>query len=133
METLFHSEGVVWIPSLFTAMRSVLTSLSVCLPSWAAWNLVPLRRPLTCMFCGCPGGDAGQHPPLVLSVQRNKHRKCSSTVQVCDSLGIFMVLNALEAHIWMSLGRGWVIKAQASWRSRSRVRNPEIIPRDQGK
>lgn len=113
--------------------HALCANKSVFLPSWAAWTLVPLGRPLMCMFYGCLGGDAGQHPPLVLSVQRNKRRKWSSMVQVCDHLGIFMVLNALEAHIWMSLGRGWVIKAQASWRSRSRVRNPEIIPRDQGK
>lgn len=111
-------------------MSSVLTSLSAFL---CRLDSCSSRSSSHVHFCGCLGADAGQHPPLVLSVQRNKRLKCSSMVQVCDQLGIFMMLNTLEAHIWMSLGKGWVIKAQASWGSRSRVENPEIIPRNQGK
>lgn len=55
--------------------------------------------------------------------------KCSCT-GAGDHLGRVGVLSTLEAYIWMSLGRGGVIKA---WRTRSGVGNPEIIPRNQGK
>lgn len=63
------------------------------------------------MFCGCLSGDAGHRPPLMLSVQKNKLLKYSCVVQACDHLAIVMMSSTLEAYLWMSPGRGWMIKA----------------------